>query len=663
MLYLILIIYRNNINGDKMNGDNFDSDKKETAYLTEFISKIKPKLKPSVIFILLFSAYIIVNTFNLSKFKAEMYNVNNNANINLLMFLTTVAFVFLGILLLYIILWQVKNFHRYILFFSSVAFAVGLVANKTVDVAYAVTVLAVLFYIINYCFRRNDEDPGEKSDDGISLDGLDNMISFKTLMLIIAVLVVAFTAVIGYACVLRHKAFWSCTFDFGIFAQMFENMAKTGLQTTSVERNMQLSHFAVHFSPVYYLILPFYMIFRSPESLLIIQAAAVALGAFPLALIAKKFNLGNSRILLIVLTYLFYPAFTGGLFWDFHENKFLTVLILWLLYFIVSEPAGKYRRLIKYILICVFAAFVLTVKEDSFIYVFCIALYMISMKKDGRYSKGNIFCGIALAAASVIYFRFATWYIDTHGTGVMMWRFDMFMQPNEDGFLAIIINIIKSPALLLASLISVPEKLEFLLYMLIPLCFLPFISKRLNFIILIAPMVIMNLVANWKYQYDINYQYTYGVAALLFFLAVSHLPKINVKHIAKICVMTACFSIVLFMSKNYFRIQSYHNFYYENKAGYIETEKMLKQIPLDASVTATNFIVPHLITREKLYMADISTADYFAFETDYLVADMRYANPETYRNFEREAARYKYVKISSGVFIEIFKKAESGEGE
>ncbi|MCL2096854.1 MAG: DUF2079 domain-containing protein, partial [Oscillospiraceae bacterium] len=473
--------------------------------------------------------------------------------------------------------------------------------------------------------------------------------------IIVAILALAYTAVISHACILRYKSFWASTFDFGIFAQMFENMAKTGLQTTSVERNMHLSHFAVHFSPVYYLILPVYMLFRSPESLLVIQAAAAAAGVFPLALIAKKFNLSNINILLIIIAYLFYPALTGGLFFDFHENKFLTVLILWLLYFIVSDCNNN--NLKKYILIYVFAALVLSVKEDSFLYVFCIALYMTSIKtKDGKYIKNNIIHGLILALVSILYFMFVTRYLNSYGLGVMSWRFALFMQAGENGFIDIIINIVKSPALLLASLISVPEKLEFLFYMLIPLCFMPFISKRFNFIILIVPMIIMNLATDYIYQYNINFQYTYGVIPLLFFLTLENLSKLNYRRITKICVTAACFSVILFASKNYNRIHSFHFIYSNFKEDFIETSELIKQIPTDASVSSTTFIVPHLIKRENIYMVDIGEPGYFDYDTDYLVNDTRGVDMGIYRDFLREIERRGYIKIASGVFVEIFEK-------
>ena len=616
--------------------------------------KLKPKIKPNVIFILLFSAYIITNTTNIVLFGSGMYDVETNSNIGLLGFAGAVFAVFAVMFLLYLFMSGVKNFHRYVLFFSSVVYALTLVAHKNLDIAYNTAILAVLFYIIHYCFSRKDED-AIGAEDGINFDSLDNLIGSKTLMTVVAILVLAYTAVLAQSCIMRYKIFYASTYDFGIFAQMFENMAKYGLQITNVERNMELSHFAVHFSPIYYLLLPFYMIFRSPESLLVMQAAAAALGAFPLALIAEKFGLSRTNILLVVMSYLLYPALSGGLFFDFHENKFLTVLILWLLYFLTP---GKNDNPPKYIFAYIFAALVLMVKEDSFLYVLCAGLYTITLKQDGRFVKKNILHGILLALISVLYFLFSTFYLKTYGLGVMTYRYDLFLRESEDGFLPIIVNVLKNPALLLSSLLSVPEKLEFVLYMLLPLCFLPFVTKKFNFLFLVVPMIIMNLATDYIYQYDVNFQYTYGVTPLLFFLAIKNLSKIKREHIAKLCVAMACFSAVLFSSKVVNKIHSFNYIYSALGHEFVETEQMLEKIPMDASVSANTFLVPHLIKREKVYKVELFEYDYFSYHTEYLVNDLRGVDIERYKYFLEEIKERGYTKIDESPFAELFKKTE-----
>ncbi len=59
-----------------------------------------------------------------------------------------------------------------------------------------------------------------------------------------------------YTCA-RYNNYASPNYDFGIFCNMFSSMVRDFTQTVSCERDAIIQHFAVHFSPIYYLMLPF----------------------------------------------------------------------------------------------------------------------------------------------------------------------------------------------------------------------------------------------------------------------------------------------------------------------------------------------------------------------------------------------------------------------
>jgi hypothetical protein len=146
------------------------------------------------------------------------------------------------------------------------------------------------------------------------------------------------------------------------------------------------------------------------------------------------------------------------------------------------------------------------------------------------------------------------------------------------------------------------------------------------------------------------------VTPMLFFLAVKNLSEIDKKHIAKLCVAMACFSAVLFSSKIVNRIHSYDFIYFNLREEFIETEEMLKKIPMDASVSASTFLVPHLIKREEVYKADLFEYDYFYYNTDYLINDLRGVDVEQYRYFLEEIRERGYKKIDESPFVEVFIK-------
>ena len=133
--------------------------------------------------------------------------------------------------------------------------------------------------------------------------------------------------VIGAVTCYRYLSFSAPNFDFGLFVNMFHNMKETGLPMVTSERDVLMSHFAVHISPIYYLLLPFYCIFPSPLTLQIGQAVVLASGIVPVVLLCRQLKVSGKATLLVTLIYALYPAMSAGCFYDIHENCFLTPLL------------------------------------------------------------------------------------------------------------------------------------------------------------------------------------------------------------------------------------------------------------------------------------------------------------------------------------------------
>lgn len=107
----------------------------------------------------------------------------------------------------------------------------------------------------------------------------------------------------------KVMCFSTPTFDFGIFSQMFYNMKQSGLPLTTVERDGLLSHFAVHVSPIYYLLLPFYCLFPTPATLQMLQAAVITSAVIPLWLIGKKHGISPIQRVILCVLLMLYPAY------------------------------------------------------------------------------------------------------------------------------------------------------------------------------------------------------------------------------------------------------------------------------------------------------------------------------------------------------------------
>ena len=89
--------------------------------------------------------------------------------------------------------------------------------------------------------------------------------------------------------VLRHLTYHSFGPDLGIFDQVFWNTTQGRFfeSTMSLVQAQPHSYLADHFSPVYLLLMPAYALIPRPETLLVIQTLALALGAWPVYLLAK----------------------------------------------------------------------------------------------------------------------------------------------------------------------------------------------------------------------------------------------------------------------------------------------------------------------------------------------------------------------------------------
>ena len=409
----------------------------------------------------------------------------------------------------------------------------------------------------------------------------------------------------------RVYSFSTPTFDFGIFCQMFYNMRKSGLPMTTVERDGLLSHFAVHVSPIYYLLLPFYALFPAPATLQVLQAAVITSAVIPLWKIGKHHGLTGPQRTLVCAMLLLYPAFSGGTGYDIHENCFLTPLLLWLFCGI-----DKKNRVVTW------AAAILTlmVKEDAAVYVAVIALWLI-VKTVLRFRKqdaGNLITGIAMLGISLGWFFLVTGFLAKSGDGVMTYRYSNFLYDGSSSLLTVIKSVILSPMKAVYECAD-PEKLQFIALTLLPLLGLPLLTRRYERYILLIPYLLVNLMSDYSYQHNIFFQYTFGSAAFLVYLTVVNLADIKMdwKRLtvlsAAAAVSLVCFCKVVVPKAVSYPVRAVRYYdYYQN------IRDTLSEIPEGASVTASTFYTTFLSQRERLYDVRYSSPQHL-LETQYVV--------------------------------------------
>ena len=472
---------------------------------------------------------------------------------------------------------------------------------------------------------------------------LNDIIVPRTVAIVlIALFAVAMSTYLITAALMRYFSYSSPCYDFGIFSQMFHNMRTTGLPVTTCERAVEMSHFAVHVSPIYYLLLPFYMIVPRPETLLVLQVLAVLSGVIPLYLLARHFQWNHGQILVVCLLYLGCAALTGGIFYDFHENKFLTAALLWLFWAIERK---------KFPLVALFACMTLAVKEDAAIYVIFIGLWLLLSRPEKK-------TGAVLTAAGAGYFIVVTRWLNEQGDGAMFDRFSNIIG-REGGVAELIRSALKNPALLLHECMTA-DKLVFAACLLLPLGLIPLFTKKLSSLLLLCPMVIVNLISDYVYQHNLNFQYAYGVVALLFYLTVANLPHIPDfvsgfrTRRALLCFALCATALIGAVQIKYHR--DVFESYPDRRADSEIISEVLATIPEDASVRSASMFIAPLSARSQLYYLTNET------DADYVLLDLRpYINITSARGYDVEYFERRGYELVTEVeyIIAVLKKSPS----
>ncbi len=409
-----------------------------------------------------------------------------------------------------------------------------------------------------------------------------------------AALSIGFFLFVSIWTVCRVLSFCTPTYDFGIFSQMFHSMKQTGLPMTTLERDGLLSHFQVHMSPIYYLLLPFYCLYPTPATLQVLQAGVLASAVIPLWKLGKHHGLSGLQRMLLCAVLLLYPAVAGGTSYDIHENCFLLPLILWLLYGIDRQ---------NFWMCAVAGLLVLTVKEDAAVYVAVIALYWIlrTVLRYNRAQRKTLIAGVVLLFISVVWFFLVTTFLAQAGDGVMTYRYSNFLYGNSSSLLTVIEAVLVNPMKMLLECTD-REKLVFIAQTILPLLGLPLFTRKFERYILLIPYVLINLMSDYQYQHDIFFQYTFGSTACLVYLTLVNLADLRQSRVRLFALAAAVLvSGGFFLGAVVPKASPYPRYVQTYSSRYRQMEQTLAQIPQDASVTATTFYTTYLSQRDILY--------------------------------------------------------------
>ena len=559
------------------------------------MKKIK-SLKLANIIYRFISSILIFNIINLIR-NSHNYDIEFMQNLNVFYILMSIIAIFM--ILSVINLYLKNKFFDYLI--TIISFFICSILWLNDDNIFFLIIIFLLFLLL-YHFKPQD---------------LEINISFSKHIYFIMIIILGIFMFyhIASIVILRYKLFYSPNFDLGIPGQNFYYLKKIGIPFSTCERDVLVNHFLIHFSLIYYLILPIYFIFSHVITIQVVSAILISSSIMPIYLLCRKYKLTQMITIMICLIFCTYAPAICGIHYDFHENTFLFPLLLWLFYFYEKNNS---------IGIFLFSVLVLLVKEDAAIYIIIFSIFMLFDRKT-RY-------GIPLLVISFLYFIIVTYFLKAHGTGIMIDRYDNLLYDSSNMF-GIIKTLLINPGYFLKQLITSPEnninKIKYIIELLLPLGFIPLYSKDKRNYLLLIPML-LTLMTTYKYSYDINYHYSYGIMAFMFYLFIKNIKDLNIKKYLFICLIAG---ILAYRTYAFPYLYSNMNDYQQNKSELTNVEELLKEIPQSASVNASTFILPHLVNRNLIYEVyyhnDIPDIDYVVLDTrydDYLTHYENYIN-------------------------------------
>lgn len=323
------------------------------------------------------------------------------------------------------------------------------------------------------------------------------------------VFALAYVLVFGTLSILRHASLHSGGYDLGIFDQVIWN----SLQGRPFENSLMVdspSFLGHHFAPLLMAIVPLYAVWSDARLLLVLQTVALAVTALPLYWFARK-RLGAGQACVVVAAFFLFPALQGVNLFEFHEIALATPLLGFALYFLLREHYLPF-------LVCLGLA-MLAKEEVGFIAV-AFGLYILFIQRRAKLGLVLAIFGAVWTVALLVYV-IPYFYGTASGTGFYYAYRYAYLGKNVP---EIILTAISQPGLVLEHLL-VPDKIEFVLQLLVPLAFIPLVGAEV--LALAVPSLGYLLIGDYPYQYSIRYQYGAPLVPIIFFALVIGLERLS----------------------------------------------------------------------------------------------------------------------------------------
>ncbi|OGH24929.1 MAG: hypothetical protein A3B47_02370 [Candidatus Levybacteria bacterium RIFCSPLOWO2_01_FULL_39_24] len=404
---------------------------------------------------------------------------------------------------------------------------------------------------------------------------------------ILGIFICIYIAYFTIASFLRYDNFYAGRYDLGNMDQTVWNTINGRIFQTSNENGVIISRLSAHADFLLILISPFYLLWSSPKTLLLLQTAVLGLGAIFIFLIAKEILKNKNLALIFGFLFLMNPLMQFSNLYDFHAVTFATTLLLSSFYFLIKK---------KYFLLTILLALSGIAKEEIWIITSFFGFPLLLQKTKIK------LLGLGIIVFSLAIFVYLVNYAipqNLRGQHFALAYFSDF----GDTSTQVVLNILLSPQKLFLTIFNV-NGLSYLFKLFLPLGFISFLNPFT--LIFSVPSLLINLLSNNSQLREIYYQYTSTITPFIFISGI-HGVKQFLKWFPKISKFYVAAYLLFFMlSYAYFlgplpgtknpSVDMFTKPYSNKKI----IEDFLTRIPENYTVAATNNLGAHLSHRKSV---------------------------------------------------------------
>lgn len=435
----------------------------------------------------------------------------------------------------------------------------------------------------------------------------------------------------------RYYSFYA-SYDQGIFNQVFWNNLHGNFFQSSLSSNLSTNvvhqgdvpdvtyhRLGQHFTPALLLWVPFYALAPSPLFLSLLQVSLITGAGLVLYGLACH---RLPRAIAVMITISFYGANTvlGPTLGNFHDLCQIPLYVFGLLFALEKRWWWLFTGL---------ALLIPLVREDAGILLFGVGIHQLVKQHNPR-------IGAALCIYSFTYMALLTGVImplfsEDISRRFMIEVFGQYVEAETASPLEILLAMLRQPFLLLRELISpVSETIRYFLGHWLPLAFIPAIS--LDAWILAAFPLLKLLLADGNDVLSINIRYVLTVLPGLFYGAIlwwSRHPQMFKPQFKRFWSLCIALSLLFTITSNpnrtlWFVIPDSIDPWVQVSLGEqwrhaAQMRPLVNQIPPDASVSATTYLVPPLSSRRAIIRfpeLKFRNDEQVVMNVDYAIADL-----------------------------------------